>query len=673
MYTKTVIKVFSFFLVCGICICLFSLPAYALSWTCPNCGQTFNFASSDSAHRNNFAQRHSAACGSSSSSGGGYGGYGSYGSSGDPYFDAMMPVMEMFFNAMGQELANSLFGNPEQERRAREQRALEAQRREEEQRRLEEERRRREEERRLRLQAIQQKMLSDMMFLQDGGTLDLMGTDQKPLELNLMGFESQGSLELMGMDDTSTVDLRPQGTSFFGLGGGDAQGMNDPNVVDLRHLQQGVYLAQAAAQSTTDDAQFLMEEALNATQGKQVSVSIPHDAIPVIDEKGLLEFQTMNNEYRTAKDSHMYFSDRSILADERYKKAAFMYQKAKEALDQASADPSIDMETQKQRLAEVYESLKKLHETREQVRAELTAAQCEVSWKREMVEEKIRSLAIKAPPSPIGHILATEREETKPPIAERVLHQGLARFNKKYGDEQDKIFVNEYGVYQDPDLEDELKGIIDQIKLVSPYPNEDIPFKILDSSGPGKYSFGAQASTSTIYYDSEYLKELQKKYKGDPKMMRDELTVVTAHELAHIQNDHVIKGFVRAKATSVIDLKDFILQPYHSDEEKNDMYVELARKVQFRGYMREQEEEADRNGVQYALASGVSKQAVKNMFDDMMPSEKRRLQKRAQWVKTDPDYNPTDMQIDKMFETHPRTAERLEKIEKIWGKEFWKK
>ncbi|MFQ5755769.1 MAG: hypothetical protein ACE5H7_06690 [Acidiferrobacterales bacterium] len=62
-------------------------------------------------------------------------------------FDAMMPVLGGVFNAIGQGLANSLFGNPQEEARRKRQRELEAQRAAAAaQRRAEEEARRKEQE-----------------------------------------------------------------------------------------------------------------------------------------------------------------------------------------------------------------------------------------------------------------------------------------------------------------------------------------------------------------------------------------------------------------------------------------------------------------------------------------------------------------------------------------------
>jgi hypothetical protein len=60
-------------IIIGLILISFALtnPAFAsLSWTCPNCGETFYFDSRDSQHMNDWSEIHLAACrgGSSSSS-----------------------------------------------------------------------------------------------------------------------------------------------------------------------------------------------------------------------------------------------------------------------------------------------------------------------------------------------------------------------------------------------------------------------------------------------------------------------------------------------------------------------------------------------------------------------------------------------------------------------------
>ena len=96
-------------------------------------------------------------------------------------------------------------------------------------------------------------------------------------------------------------DLRPGGTSFFGLGGGPGSAppedpLNDPMVVDLRHLRHSSYMVQAVETSTTEEVPALLEKALGAATGDVRD--LPAGAIPpFVDEKGLQAFRKVYREY----------------------------------------------------------------------------------------------------------------------------------------------------------------------------------------------------------------------------------------------------------------------------------------------------------------------------------------------------------------------------------------
>ena len=97
------------------------------------------------------------------------------------------------------------------------------------------------------------------------------------------------------------ADLRPAGTSFFGLGGGPGappppDPWNDPMVVDLRHLRRASYMVQAVETSTTEKVPALLEKALGAATG--IVPDLPAGAVaPAVDEKGLQAFRKVYREY----------------------------------------------------------------------------------------------------------------------------------------------------------------------------------------------------------------------------------------------------------------------------------------------------------------------------------------------------------------------------------------
>ena len=157
------------------------------------------------------------------------------------------------------------------------------------------------------------------------GEMQLKGFDNSADQMQLKGFgdsasnTGNGDLPLKGFGDSSSggassaapntpATLGPQ-TCFFGecgpSDGGLIEPWNDPKVVDLRGLQQGVDLAAVAIKAPPADRQTIMNQALAAANGDQsIQVTIPADTtVPAMSEQGLLAFQQANNAYRQAHDS----------------------------------------------------------------------------------------------------------------------------------------------------------------------------------------------------------------------------------------------------------------------------------------------------------------------------------------------------------------------------------
>ena len=106
------------------------------------------------------------------------------------------------------------------------------------------------------------------------------------------------------------IDLRPQGTPFFGLGGGGkgSEGQTvvvpDTKSAQLQNLRHGSYFAVAAETATTENVPVLLDKALKSANGDQSFIaSIPaNTAAPAINEKGLLVFEKANSDYIKSSD-----------------------------------------------------------------------------------------------------------------------------------------------------------------------------------------------------------------------------------------------------------------------------------------------------------------------------------------------------------------------------------
>lgn len=158
-------------------------------------------------------------------------------------------------------------------------------------------------------------------------------------ELNgaLLGMPGSGG------PDTG-VDLRPGGTSFFGLGGGTGKAPppdpeSDPMVVDLRHLRRATYMVQAVETSTTEQVPAALERALGAATG-DVPDFPAGAAAPVLDEKKLQAFRKAYGEYAGTRAA-LARSEAALKEARARKKAAggpeaeAAWQKAKAAYDDA--------------------------------------------------------------------------------------------------------------------------------------------------------------------------------------------------------------------------------------------------------------------------------------------------------------------------------------------------
>jgi hypothetical protein len=252
------------------------------------------------------------------------GGSSDYAGSGDPMLDAMAPHLQraasQLGEALGQALTRALFGDPDQKRRQAE---IDAWRQAREQERLKSER------------AFQR----DMLDKHTEELAHLRGERHRKILARLKrlgGGIFSGGLEA---SDPSVVDLRPGGSSFFGMGGSGT--WDDPMVVDLRHFGQGTALARKAAGASPEDAGILLDEGFRAARGGGSFLSGAGDA--PVDGKSLLAFQKANADYAKAHDFRAQVTrheqtelQAAGLSDEAARKA----KAATEAAKAAGADPA---------------------------------------------------------------------------------------------------------------------------------------------------------------------------------------------------------------------------------------------------------------------------------------------------------------------------------------------
>jgi hypothetical protein len=220
--------------------------------------------------------------------------------------------------------------------------------------------------------------LSQELKLSGLADLSLKGFDNNP-GLQLKGFgdtssNSDSNLQLKGLDGFETSNnaaapstpLGPQ-TCFFGDCGPQDPGLqeqiepwNDPKVVDLRDLQQGVDLATIATKAPPADRQTIMDQALDAANGDQsVQVTIPNDnAVSVTNEQGLLAFQQANNAYRLAHND-AYQLQQTWQQDQQRDQAAYAIATQSEQQLESDIQQNMDqltLEQKQQAMAQIFDA-----------------------------------------------------------------------------------------------------------------------------------------------------------------------------------------------------------------------------------------------------------------------------------------------------------------------------
>ena len=247
-------------------------------------------------------------------------GYSSGGSSGystynDPFVEAMTPMLQSMFEQIGQDFAKSLFGDPAEQAR---QQAI----REEQQRRQAEEAQLRAAELARQRQIAHDKLMKSLkLFGTTGGGLRLKSIADEGLDWDGRNNSSAPRLKGIADEQADAVDLRPAGTSFFGLGGGgQEQPMvhDDTSVVDLRDYRRASFLAHAANNAPPQDRSFLIDEAIRAADGDTSFVAEIPDGTPIIeDEDKFRAFQNANQNYRDAQHAVVAANGRLTLAERR--------------------------------------------------------------------------------------------------------------------------------------------------------------------------------------------------------------------------------------------------------------------------------------------------------------------------------------------------------------------
>ena len=632
--------------VAAVCV---SAPAFANSnvWTCPKCGKTIGPCPPSDQRFAAWVREHQASCGAAQGSGAG--------PALSPDDQMVLGFMGMGAQWAGNELYKAIHGDPAEDAR----RAEEARLRAAEQARLEAER--------AAAEALRREQLHQNLMR----ALKLTGAG----DVGLKGFDGEGpgglKLKLSTGEDAPKEDgLKPQGTAFFGTGGGKEGGApsgdaGDPMVVDLRNLRRGAYLIEQAAAAPPADAEILLDDALQAATGGG-GPAIPLASCPAVGEEGLRAFQKANRDYRLAEESGRLAEDRHRLA---LKDGAAAYREAVlRRVESEREDPDGS------RKVAFLESLARLREKREaegRERAQVEAGRAESAFEDWFCRGVLRRAA---KPDPVAatqaDVLRRERDALQPGLKQRAEHF-VNRQSSLAAEGATLEWMRENYRPPAPEIQavqPRVQAVVDRLVAVSPYPGERIEVALAGMPVDPLKERGAESNacalSTHVVVGEQTLRDWQAR-GGD----ESDLAYILGHEITHVQNDHFIKGPARDRlvpdnaALPYPDLSDesFLLMPEHQKREALDRYRsqvkvrEAWQALQTREERRAQESQGDRGGMALIVAAGYDPKGARNAMAAFAATEEA------------PPAHAAARAFKAQTADHPSWTTRYADLQRIWG------
>lgn len=124
----------------------------------------------------------------------------------------------------------------------------------------------------------------------------------------------------------------------------------------------------------------------------------------------------------------------------------------------------------------------------------------------------------------------------------------------------------------------------------------------------------------------------------------DELAMVVAHEMAHIERKHAVVRYKQALALALIG-SIFVA---NSDSSQEAVMTTVAVELIMKGFSREQENEADEMAVSHLKRTGLDWTAYQTLFGRFIDLRERRV-----------------LVLEAIFGTHPKAETRIENLDKM--------
>ena len=199
------------------------------------------------------------------------------------------------------------------------------------------------------------------------------------------------------------------------------------------------------------------------------------------------------------------------------------------------------------------------------------------------------------------------------------------------GREYDPEIIAQFGLYDDEALADYVNGRGQEIAEISHRSNLDYTFRLLDSpmvnafAVPGGYVYITRGILA--YMNSE-----------------DEFVGVMGHEVAHVVARHSAKQMSRAVVASGFGLFNVV----GSVLPTAGAILQVPGQLALLSYSRDQEEESDRLGVEYATRLGYDAALMAGFFETLKRMSEGDEHRTPQFLSTHPDPGDREVQIKQL-------------------------
>ena len=235
---------------------------------------------------------------------------------------------------------------------------------------------------------------------------------------------------------------------------------------------------------------------------------------------------------------------------------------------------------------------------------------------------------------------ATEEKGQTKPVAEKPECPRSEEDEIELGKESHRQILQKYAVYNDPELQEYVRGIGEKLAANSRRSDLQYHFTVLDSKEvnafalPGGYIYITRGLMA-------YLKS------------EAELAAVLGHEIGHVTARHAVRQCKASELASIGATLGAVLLP-GMDQTINQL-VQTLSLAALRGYGREHELEADRLGAEYLANSDYSPQAMLDVIRVLKNQETFEKQLAKQQGREPRVYHG-------LFSTHPDNDTRLHEV-----------